>query len=83
MGLVAFLFHLSIYNLITARPGLALPFWLALCLGTLYRWGKHQKLFWEHLLLKELFLLPLRTGKQTWDSRWIFILSPTITGLKV
>lgn len=83
MDLVAFLFHLNIYYLITARPDLALPFWLLLCLGTLYRWGKYQNLFWEHLLFKELLFLPLRTGTQTWDSRWICFVSPAIAGHKV
>lgn len=30
VDLVTFLLHLSIYNLITSQPDLALPFWLSL-----------------------------------------------------
>lgn len=83
MDLVAVLFHLSICNLITAQPDLALAFCLALPLGTIYRWRKYQKLFWEHVLFKALLVLPLRTGGQTRGSRWALILSLTVAGHKV
>lgn len=62
---------------------LALAFCLALPLGTIYRWRKYQKLFWEHVLFKALLLLPLRTGGQTQGSRWALILSLTVAGHKV
>lgn len=68
-----------------ARPdsALALAFWRALCLGTLHRWRKYQKLFWEYVLFKASLLPPPRTGRQTRGSKWARILSRTVAGHKV